>query len=320
MERLTQEEIEHRRYLKKRIQRRKRRRQVMIARAVVLLIIVLIFTGIIFAGSCIYKSISNKNNKVNVEKKQTVTILPDETEEPADVNIPDGYDKYYKELVKLKKKFPEVNDIILNLSQYPEDLLNLAITNQETLSFVANYPKHKNDSSPGGKIRKDELLDGIPLFQQWDERWGYVTYGSNIIAIDGCGPTCMSMVYTGITGKTSKSPADIAEFCIEKNFYDSENGTSWSFMSTGAQKLGLQSEKISVDKKTIINRLKNGHPVICSMAPGDFTTQGHFIVLTGVKNNKLIINDPNSIERSEKRWDIDQVLGQVKAAWAYSAG
>ena len=38
MENLTQEEIEYRRYLRKRIRRRKKRRQVMIARALVALI------------------------------------------------------------------------------------------------------------------------------------------------------------------------------------------------------------------------------------------------------------------------------------------
>ena len=46
----------------------------------------------------------------------------------------------------------------------------------------------------------------------------------------------------------------------------------------------------------------------------------HFIVLTEINGNKLRVNDPNSIRRSETDWDFDRVLEQVKAAWSYSAG
>ena len=318
MEELTKEEIEYRRYLRKRIRQRKRRRRVIIARIVFLLIILLLFAGIFGIAKVIFNNLTDSSKKEDV--KPLVTLLPEETEEPSDLNIPEGYEQYYDKLVKLKKDYPEVNDILLNISQYPEDLLNLVINNQETVSFIAGYPKHQNDSEASGRISKSELGAGIPLFQQWDKRWGYVTYGNNIIAIDGCGPTCMSMVYTGITGDTSKSPANIAEFSINNNYYDGENGTSWSLMSAGAEKLGLTSEKVSVDKKSISDKLKEGKPVICSMAPGDFTTQGHFIVLTEINGNKLRLNDPNSIKRSESEWEIDSVIKQIKAAWAYSAG
>lgn len=64
---------------------------------------------------------------------------------------------------------------------------------------------------------------------------------------------------------------------------------------------------------------EKGQPVICSMKPGDFTTTGHFIVLTGLTDDgKLMINDPNSVTRSEKRWDIDTIVGQAKSAWTYT--
>ncbi|RHV77641.1 hypothetical protein DXB02_12460 [Blautia sp. OF11-22] len=51
--------------------------------------------------------------------------------------------------------------------------------------------------------------------------------------------------------------------------------------------------------------------------PGEFTSNGHFIVLTGLQNGRLKINDPNSRKNSEKTWDIDQVLEQTKAVWVY---
>ena len=58
--------------------------------------------------------------------------------------MPEGYEEIYSKLLLLKEDYPETNDILINLSQYPEKILNLFINNQETLQFVLNYPKHKN--------------------------------------------------------------------------------------------------------------------------------------------------------------------------------
>jgi predicted double-glycine peptidase len=54
------------------------------------------------------------------------------------------------------------------------------------------------------------------------------------------------------------------------------------------------------------------------MGPGDFTTTGHFIVLTGYDGQGFIINDPNSEENSEKIWTYQQLKNQIKNLWAFS--
>ena len=41
------------------------------------------------------------------------------------------------------------------------------------------------------------------------------------------------------------------------------------------------------------------------MGPGDFTTSGHFILLTGVEDGKYQVNDPNRHSTSQKLWDYD---------------
>ena len=53
------------------------------------------------------------------------------------------------------------------------------------------------------------------------------------------------------------------------------------------------------------------------MKPGDFTYTGHFIVLAGTKGDKIIVNDPNSKINSKKRWKMNKLLSQMKAAWSY---
>ena len=61
-----------------------------------------------------------------------------------------------------------------------------------------------------------------------------------------------------------------------------------------------------------------GHPIICSVGPGDFTKIGHFIVLTGYENGSVTVNDPFSQENSDKSWKFTQIQEQIKAMWVYS--
>ena len=122
-----------------------------------------------------------------------------------------------------------------------------------------------------------------------------------------------------VTGEDDSAPAEIAGFCIENDYYADEYGTSWSMMLEGAKKLGLNAEKIGIGQRAIREKLESGCLVICSMAPGDFTDTGHFIVLRGITSKgKLLVNDPNSTSRSQKKWKLGTVAKQVKAAWAYS--
>ena len=55
------------------------------------------------------------------------------------------------------------------------------------------------------------------------------------------------------------------------------------------------------------------------MGPGDFTTTGHFIVLTGIGDNgDVLVNDPNSKKNSEKSWSIEKLIPQIRNLWTYS--
>lgn len=317
-ERTEEEEREYRRYLHRLKRRRERRRKVMIARTIVGVagvLILLLLVGLIRLGVRTVQGGSSQKNK-QVE----ATIKP--TESAPEYSIPEGFEEYAAKLEEMRSEYPQVENILLNLYEYSESMLKLASNNPDALEFVENYPKHKSDIKPSGSVTKEELdsaENGIPRFQQWDERWGYLTYGNDNIGINGCGPTCLSMVVAGLLKDTSKSPDAVAEFSVENNYCTVASGTAWSLMSTGARKLGLKSESVSVGADSLRSVLKKGQPVICSMKPGDFTTTGHFIVLTGLTDDgKLMINDPNSITRSEKRWDIDTIVGQAKSAWTYT--
>lgn len=200
---------------------------------------------------------------------------------------------------------------------YPESLRQLAENNPETIDFVKQYPEKKDRQD---KIDvSGDLTEGIPLFLQWDERWGYRKYGGDYMAVNGCGPTCLSMVWCGLTRKSKWDPYQVARKAEQDGYYVKGTGTSWDLMTSGASELGLDVEKLSLDEKKIIKNLQQRHPIICTVGPGDFTTQGHFLVLTGVdEEGKIMVNDPNSIKRSKKRWELDRLIPQIRNLWAYS--
>ena len=51
----------------------------------------------------------------------------------------------------------------------------------------------------------------------------------------------------------------------------------------------------------------------------DSTTSGHFLVLTGVDDSgKILLKDPNSRIRTEKAWDVEDLMAQIRNLWAYS--
>ncbi len=201
---------------------------------------------------------------------------------------------------------------------HPKALEELLEHNPETAEFVRDYEKEVNKEhriNLAGELTPGE----IPLFLQWDKRWGYELYGKQMIAVDGCGPVCLSMIAAGLLQDASLSPLQVARFAEKNGYYVDGSGSSWSLMSDGARQLGLQAEELSLDENVIRNQLQEGHPVACIMGPGDFTTSGHFIVLTGVNADGTVkVNDPNSRIRSEKSWDLRQIMPQIRNLWAYS--
>lgn len=206
--------------------------------------------------------------------------------------------------------------VIAEAGDASDTLRELLENNPETADFIKNYPSMK-DNPPAEDI--GEVTKGvIPHLLQWDERWGYQIYGDNMIAVNGCGPTAISMVAAGLTGDGTITPYKVAKYAEEQGYYTGESGTSWSLMTDGAQQWGIRGEELGLSREEIFSALENGQPVICSMRPGDFTTTGHFIVLAGVEDGQIRVNDPNSVKRSEELWDYETLEYQINNLWAYT--
>lgn len=164
------------------------------------------------------------------------------------------------------------------------------------------------------EVKKGE----IPAFLQNDPRWGDKPYGNNTMAENGCGPTCLSMVYCFLTGDDAWNPYNLACKADEEGYYVNGSGTSWLAMTELASEIGLKSHEICFEESVITSELDKGTPIICSMKPGDFTTSGHFIVLTGIdKHGNVTVQDPNSKSNSKKTWPLKDLMPQISNLWGF---
>ena len=211
------------------------------------------------------------------------------------------------------KTFAEENGLFF--AQYPKSLIQLLENNPETEEFVLQYPLREDlQADLSGFDRKT----GVPLFLQWDPMWGYETYGSDYLAVTGCGPACLAMAGYYLTGSQNMNPGDVAAFAEQNGYYAKGYGSSWTLISEGSARLGLKATELPLVKKKMTDALEAGHPVILAMGAGDFTTAGHYIVLTGLENGFFRVNDPNSIANSRKLWSYEQMEGQIRNIWEIS--
>ncbi|MEG1803558.1 MAG: C39 family peptidase [Lachnospiraceae bacterium] len=204
----------------------------------------------------------------------------------------------------------------LNMEEYPDALITMLKKNKEAKKFVFEYPK-KKDRKFKMNLKKSLKNNSVPLFIQWDQRWGYSAYGKSLIGISGCGPTCLSMVAVYLLKDTSLNPKWMCQYSEKNGYYTPGQGTAWALMTDGARGIGLKSTELPLDKQRIIDQLQMGNPIICSMGPGEFTSSGHYIILTDYEDNRLSIKDPNSLLRSGEKWKYEEIYTQIKNLWVF---
>lgn len=202
--------------------------------------------------------------------------------------------------------------------EYPEILVETAEKCPQTLDYVYNYPELKDkrfDIDPSS----DAQSGTVPLFIQWDERWGYAPYGSGFIGTSGCGPTCLSMAAVYLTKNAAYSPLFVARLAEKNGYCVPGNGSSWTLISEGSARLGLTARELPLWEQSMKNALDDGAVLILALGPGDFTSSGHFIVVTGYTDGGFSVNDPNSRENSSRLWSYGRLASQISNLWSLSA-
>lgn len=141
---------------------------------------------------------------------------------------------------------------------------------------------------------------GVPYFSQRDYLQKYGVCGT--IKSSGCGPTSAAMVLKNYG--LGVDPLSVATTFAQEGYRACPNpadcskcqGTSYAaFQESSLVKNNFRSTVIPIgDKEKIIETLKNGKPLLISIGPSKFTGGGHFMVLTGYKDGRILLHDPNS--------------------------
>lgn len=164
-----------------------------------------------------------------------------------------------------------------------------------------------------------EVLTGgvveMVYFNQGEQPWADQPYGRDNIGGYGCGPTCMSMVVSTLTGQVV-DPAEMASLASQEGYCAPGSGSYLSIVQGIAEQYGIQAEPYANwTSESLSNELASGHLFVALMGEGHFTAGGHFIVLRGITlEGKVLVADPNSRERSQVGWDPQLILDELSTS------
>ena len=94
----------------------------------------------------------------------------------------------------------------LEKEDYPQSLIDLYERNAEARQFVLDY-KTKKDDNTAIDVSADVNAGEIPLFLQWDERWGYRSYGGALFFLIYPEILCLCHQFFYVPGSVTVLPA-----------------------------------------------------------------------------------------------------------------
>lgn len=170
-----------------------------------------------------------------------------------------------------------------------------------------------NIDATGDIITYDTVADcqkRVVYYNQGEEPWRGMGYGTSTIGAAGCGPTSLAIVISTLTGQTV-NPQMTCAYSIANGEYVSGVGTAHSFPTNAAHHWRLTCERVGKDRMGyVVQSLKEGKMVveICEAYTITGSGSGHFIVLTGVtRDGYITIADCASRERTAKVYSLETI-------------
>ncbi len=178
--------------------------------------------------------------------------------------------------------------------------------------LIQNLENWEGNSIPSlGDVRFADGSTEVVYFNQLDERYSGRPYGTDHIGSSGCGPTSMAIVVSSLSGETV-DPERMAQWAYENGYWCKGSGSYHALIPGAAEHWGLSVSGCSPSEpQRILDALADGKLVVAIMSKGHFTKGGHFIVLRGVKDGKILVADPASYRRSGQLWDLSIILNEA---------
>ena len=162
-----------------------------------------------------------------------------------------------------------------------------------------------------GDVRFTDGATEVVYFNQLDQRYANQPFATDNIGGYGCGPTSMAIVVSSLTDEIV-DPIAMAKWAYENGGWCKGQGSYHSLIPNAAKAWGLNVEGCKASEpQRILDALSQGKLVVAIMGKGHFTTTGHFIVLRGVQDGKILVADPASTSRSQKAWDLSIILNEA---------
>jgi hypothetical protein len=163
-----------------------------------------------------------------------------------------------------------------------------------------------------GNIHFTDGLTQVVYFNQVDSRYRNQPYGTDNVGGYACGPSAMSIVISSLTDQTV-DPATMARWAYENGYWCRGGGSYHGLIPGAAKAWGLSVWSCPVSQpQRILEALEQGKLVVALMGQGYFSDKGHYVVLRGVRNGKILIADPVSYGRSLQEWDLSILLSEAK--------
>lgn len=155
------------------------------------------------------------------------------------------------------------------------------------------------------------------IYYQTDSRWSWMSYSNSnenaTIGGSGCGPTAAAMVIATIAD-ASVTPVTTCAWSVKNGYKVTGNGTANAYFVPQLAAYNIGCEYLSdycyhnpshPSHAKVKAALEAGNWVIANPGPGRWTSGGHFILVYGLQDGYVFINDPAS-SRADR----------LKATWA----
>lgn len=168
-----------------------------------------------------------------------------------------------------------------------------------------------------------EHKNEVIFYDQNDYKTPFCGINGTTISGYGCGITASAIVTSTLLQDSKYDPLYMNDLAKANNTgaFCNRGGTNVSFFKYFADKFGFKYASYNKDQgANVVEALKTGNSlVIAHMGPGDFTNNGHYIVLSGINEQGFVeVHDPNDRNNKKNRgtgngwYDIQDIAKQLK--------
>lgn len=215
-----------------------------------------------------------------------------------DVSAQEIKENLFKVFVPIKTKS------VIKLVQKDNETLiweceNRTLMNKLDYEFMGTTNKRIEEASRGFYISQN------------DDKFLKYPYGDSNIKYAGCGPVSLTMALNYVNNKEVVTLDEVVTWAEENNMYEHMSGTRWALMRTFPLAVESGSRELYIrSAETLEKSITEDSVLIVSMNKGHFTNDGHFMIITEVKDGMVSVLDPSSICRSLKKWDAQTIVDE----------